>query len=76
MHTFKVIYTDKEYHKKEYVGVYSTKEEAIDRAYEFLEDKLEGDFDCDTEEDIKTALMERNYYVCGYGESDIEIFEN
>lgn len=57
------------------VASFETLDKAVEHAFEYLDDKFEGDFDGDSEESIKDALTLRRFYVIGYGDSDITIEE-
>lgn len=57
------------------VDSFETLDEAVERAYEYLDEKYDGDFDGDSEETVKDALALRHFYVIGYGDSDITIEE-
>lgn len=73
---FTIKFTHNEYpHESCTVDSCETLEDAVDCAFNFLDERLDGDFDGDSEENIKDALTLRLFYVIGYGECDITIEE-
>lgn len=75
MEKFKVSYYDKDEDETTVVCITSSKIEAINSAYDYIDNEWNGDFGEDTQESIKSMLTEHDYYVCGYGSASIEIEE-